>query len=171
MTDVDCPLIVIFYSPPLLGTTTMPLVNHAFACVIFGIFVFHRVWAAKLSFTGWNANWSFSPFLSKPLFLAVDKGTVYQRHSVPKALVLGPWSHAGAMMLPFCLGQKSCRMIVPQIFRMFVPNFAPNFAPNFPRFFWGVFVLYFVGNGDPPKKNTKNPRHHSMQNSHASSKK
>ena len=68
------------------------------------------------------------------------------------------------------LGQKSCRPKVPRIFINFVPNFAPNFAPNFPRSFRGFFVLRFVGNGDK-KKFTKNPRHFSMQNSQANTKK
>ena len=68
------------------------------------------------------------------------------------------------------LGQKSCRPKVPRIFKIFVPNFAPNFAPNFPRIFQGFFVLCFVGNGDQ-KKFTKNPRHFSMQNSQANTKK
>ena len=67
------------------------------------------------------------------------------------------------------LGQKSRRTKDPRIFRIFVPNSAPNFASNFPRFFWGVFVLRFVGNGDQ-KKFTKNPRHFSMQNPQANSK-
>ena len=68
------------------------------------------------------------------------------------------------------LGQNSCRTKVSRIFRFFVPNFAPNFALNFPRIFWGVFVLHFAGDGDQ-KKFTKNPRHFSMQNSQANSKK
>ena len=68
------------------------------------------------------------------------------------------------------LGQKSCRTKVSRIFRFFVPNFSPNFSPNFPWIFWGVFVLHFVGDGDQ-KKFTKNPRHFSMQNSQANSKK
>ena len=67
-------------------------------------------------------------------------------------------------------GQKSCRTKVSRIFRIFVPNFAPNFAPNFPRIFRGLFVLCFVGDGDQ-KKFTKNPRHFSMQNSQANTKK
>ena len=29
------------------------------------------------------------------------------------------------------LGQKSCRLKVPRIFKIFGPNFAPNFAPEF----------------------------------------
>ena len=68
------------------------------------------------------------------------------------------------------LGQKICRPKVPRIFKVFVPNFAPNFAPNFPRIFQGIFVLRFVGNGDQ-KKFTKNPRHFSVQNSQANTKK
>ena len=68
------------------------------------------------------------------------------------------------------LGQESCRTKVSRIFRIFVPNFAPNFAPNFPRIFRGFFVLRFVGDGDQ-KKFTKNPRHFSMQNSQANTKK
>ena len=68
------------------------------------------------------------------------------------------------------LGQKSCRTKASRIFRIFVPNFAPNFAPNFPRIFRGLFVLRFVGDGDQ-KKFTKNPRHFSMQNSQANTKK
>ena len=68
------------------------------------------------------------------------------------------------------LGQKSCRTKVSQIFRIFVPNFAPNFAPNFSRIFRRVFVLRFVGDGEQ-KKFTKNPRHFSMQNSQANTKK
>ena len=68
------------------------------------------------------------------------------------------------------LGQKSCRTKVSRIFRIFVPNFAPNLAPNFPRIFRGLFVLRFVGDGDQ-KKFTKNPRHFSMQNSQANTKK
>ena len=68
------------------------------------------------------------------------------------------------------LGQKSCRTKLSRIFRCFGPSFAPNFAPNFPRIFWGVFVLHFVGDGDQ-KKFTTNPRHFSMQNSQANSKK
>ena len=63
------------------------------------------------------------------------------------------------------LGQKSCRPKVPRIFKIFVPNFAPNFS----RIFRGFFVLRFVGNGDQ-KKFTKNPRHFSMQNSQANTK-
>ena len=73
-------------------------------------------------------------------------------------------------VVPRMLGQKSCRTKVSRIFRFFVPDFAPNFAPNFPRIFRGFFVLRFVGNGDQ-KKFTKNPRHFSMQNSQANSKK
>ena len=68
------------------------------------------------------------------------------------------------------LGQKSCRTKVSRIFRIFVPDFAPNFAPNFPRIFRGFFVLRFMGDGDQ-KKFTKNPRHFSMQNSQANTKK
>ena len=68
------------------------------------------------------------------------------------------------------LGQESRRTKVPRIFRIFVPNFALNFAPNFPRNFRGLFVLRFVGDGDQ-KKFTKNPRHFSMQNSQANTKK
>ena len=68
------------------------------------------------------------------------------------------------------LGQKSRRTKVPRIYRIFDPNFAPNFSPNFPRIFRGLFVLRFVGNGDQ-KKFTKNPRHFSMQNSQANTKK
>ena len=69
------------------------------------------------------------------------------------------------------LGQETCRTKVSRVFRIFVPNFAPNFAPFFPRFFfWGVFVLRFVGDGDQ-KKFTKNPRRFSMQNSRANTKK
>ena len=68
------------------------------------------------------------------------------------------------------LGQESGRTKVSRIFRIFVPNFAPNFAPNFPRIFRGLFVLRFVGDGDQ-KKFTKNPRHFSMQNSQANTKK
>ena len=55
-------------------------------------------------------------------------------------------------------------------FRIFVPNFAPNFAPNFSRIFRGFFVLHFVGDGDQ-QKFTNNPRHFSMQNSQANTKK
>ena len=61
-------------------------------------------------------------------------------------------------------------MKVPRIFRNFIPDFAPNFIPNFPRIFRGFCVLRFVGNGDQ-KKFTKNPRHFSMQNSQANTKK
>ena len=68
------------------------------------------------------------------------------------------------------LGQKSRSPKVPRIFQIFVPNFSPNFAPNFPRIFRGFFVLRFVGDGDQ-KKFTKNPRHFSMQNSQANTKK
>ena len=68
------------------------------------------------------------------------------------------------------LGQKSCRTKVSRIFRIFVSNFAPNFAPNFPRIFRGLSVLRFVADGDQ-KKFTKNPRHFSMQNSQANTKK
>ena len=68
------------------------------------------------------------------------------------------------------LGQKSCRTKLSRIFRMFVPSFAPNFAPNFLRIFRGLFVLRFVGDGDQ-KNFTKNPRHFSMQNSQANTKK
>ena len=57
-----------------------------------------------------------------------------------------------------------------RIFGIFVPNFAPNFAPNFPRIFRGFFVLRFVGDGDQ-KKFAKNPRHFSLQNSQANTKK
>ena len=71
---------------------------------------------------------------------------------------------------PEYLGQKSCRTNVPRIFRIFVPDFAPNVAPNFLRIFRGLFVLRFVGDGDQ-KNFTKNPRHFSMQNSQATSKK
>ena len=71
---------------------------------------------------------------------------------------------------PLPLGQKSCRTKVSRSFRIFVPNFAPNFAPNFPRIFRGHFVLHFVGDGDQ-KKITKNPRHFSMQNFQANTKK
>ena len=67
---------------------------------------------------------------------------------------------------PESLGEESCRTKVSRIFRIF----APNFAPNFPRFFRGFFVLRFVGDGDH-KKFTKNPRHFSMQNSQANTKK
>ena len=58
----------------------------------------------------------------------------------------------------------------PRIFLIFVPDFAPNFAPNFPRIFRGFFVLHFVRNG-VQKKFTRNPRHFSMQNSQANTKK
>ena len=68
------------------------------------------------------------------------------------------------------LGQKSCRTKVPRIFRIFVPNFAPNLALNFHRIFRGLFVLRFVGDGDQ-KRFTQNPRHFSMQNSQANTKK
>ena len=68
------------------------------------------------------------------------------------------------------LGQKSCRTKVSRFFRIFVPDFAPNFALNFPRIFRGLFVLRFVGDGDQ-KKFTRNPRHFSMQNSQANTKK
>ena len=68
------------------------------------------------------------------------------------------------------LGQESCKTEVSRIFRIFVPNSAPNFVPNFPRIFRGLFVLRFLGNGDL-KKFTKNPRHFSMQNSQANTKK
>ena len=51
-----------------------------------------------------------------------------------------------------------------------LPNFAPNFTPNFLRIFRGLFELRFVGDGDQ-KKFTKNPRHFSMQNSQANTKK
>ena len=74
------------------------------------------------------------------------------------------------LIWPYFLGQNSCRTKVSRIFRFFVPDFAPNFALNFPRVFRGFFVLRFVGNGDQ-KKLTKNPRHFSMQNSQANSKK
>ena len=57
---------------------TMPLVNHAFVLVIFVVFLGSE--QQSPCFTGWNANSSFSPFSSKPLFLARDKGTVYQKH-------------------------------------------------------------------------------------------
>ena len=63
---------------------TMPLVNHAFARMTPAIFVIFVVLTGSEQespcFTGQNANSSFSAFLSKPLFLAGDKGTVYQRH-------------------------------------------------------------------------------------------
>ena len=68
------------------------------------------------------------------------------------------------------LGQESRRTKVSRIFWIFVPNFAPNFAPNFPRIFRGLFVLRFVGDEDQ-KKFSKNPRHFSMQNSQANTKK
>ena len=61
------------------------------------------------------------------------------------------------------LRSESCRTKVS-------PDFAPNFAPNFPRIFRGCFVLRSVGNGDQ-KKFIKNPRHFSMQNSQANTKK
>ena len=53
------------------------------------------------------------------------------------------------------------------------PNFSifrPEFCPEFPRMFRGLFALRFVGDGDL-KKITKNPRHFSMQNSQANTKK
>ena len=52
----------------------------------------------------------------------------------------------------------------------FRPGSCPNFAPNFPRIFRGFFVPRFVGNGDQ-KKFTQNPRHFSVQNSQANTKK
>ena len=58
----------------------------------------------------------------------------------------------------------------PNFWKFFFLDFAPNFAPNFPRIFPGFFVLRFVGNGDQ-KNFTKNPRHFSMQNSQANTKK
>ena len=64
------------------------------------------------------------------------------------------------------LGQKSCRTKISRIFWIFVPNFAPNFH----RIFRGLFVPRFVGDGDQ-QKFTKNPRHFSMQNSQANTKK
>ena len=88
-------------------------------------------------------------------------------------LHLRNWVHHIRAILCGCsdlLGQKSCRTKVSRIFRIFVPNFAPNFAPNFPRIFRGLFVLRFVGDGEQ-KKFTKNPRHFSMQNSQANTKK
>ena len=95
------------------------------------------------------------------------------RHSSPISLswtqIYGDFLLTGEIY-PILLGQKSCRTKVARIFWIFVPNFAPNFAPNFPRIFRGLFVLRFVGDGDQ-KKFTKNPRHFSMQNSQANTKK
>ena len=82
---------------------------------------------------------------------------------------LEPEKQSSEQILDKFLGQESCRTKVVRIFRIFVPNFAPNFAPNFPRIFQGLFVPRFVGDGDQ-KKFTKNPRHFSMQNSQANTK-
>ena len=64
------------------------------------------------------------------------------------------------------LGQKSCRTKVLRTFRIFLPDFLPNFPPNLSR----IFVLSFPGNVDH-KKITNNPRHISMPNHHANTKK
>ena len=55
-------------------------------------------------------------------------------------------------------------------FQNFRPEFYPEFCSKFSPNFRGVFVLRFVGNGDQ-KKFTKNPRHFSMQNSQANTRK
>ena len=56
-------------------------------------------------------------------------------------------------------------------FSNFCPGFCPEFLSEISRFFfWGFFVLCFVGNGDQ-KKITKNPRYFSMQNSQANTEK
>ena len=52
----------------------------------------------------------------------------------------------------------------------FRPEFYPEFCSEVSRIFRGVFVLRFVGNGDQ-KNFTKDPRHFSMQNSRANTKK
>ena len=55
-------------------------------------------------------------------------------------------------------------------FSNFRPEFCPEFCSEVSRIFRGLFVLHFVGDGDQ-KKFTKNPRHFSMQNSQANTKK
>ena len=102
--------------------------------------------------------------LGKPLFFVVEEGRPLH------AKMLGLWSRHHNINYAYHSGRKSCRTKVSRIFRIFVPNFAPNFAPNFPRIFRRLFVLRFVGDGDQ-KKFTKNPRHFSMQNSQANTKK
>ena len=82
-------------------------------------------------------------------------------------LFLNPKAVNPRFLTGIWLGQKSCRT---KVFRILVPNFAPNFAPNCPRIFRGLFALRFVGDGDQ-KKFPQNPRHFSMQNSQANTKK
>ena len=101
-----------------------------------------------------------------------NSGPENQRTGPPVIIsTLGPKlpSRKGGSLCTYLLGQKSCRTKVSRIFRIFVPGLAPNFAPNFPRICRGLFVLCFVGNGDQ-KKFTRNPRHFSMQNSQANTK-
>ena len=70
------------------------------------------------------------------------------------------------------LGQESRRTKVSRIFRIFVPNFqfcpefCSEFFPNFSRTFRASFR-----ERRRPEKFTKNPRHFSMQNSQANTKK
>ena len=68
------------------------------------------------------------------------------------------------------LGQRSCRTKVSRSFRIFLPQFCPEFcseiSPNFSR----TFRASFRGKRRP-EKFTKNPRHFSMQNSQANTKK
>ena len=91
------------------------------------------------------------------------------------------------LLRPAMLGQKSRRIMSRSVpprfvrseklqnesspnFSDFRPKFAPNFAPNFPQIFRGRFVLRFLGT-ETRRKFTTNPRHFSMQNSQANSKK
>ena len=87
--------------------------------------------------------------------------------NLPSSDLSGVGSFCQLQILGNLLGQESRRT---KVSRIFVPNSAPNFAPNFPRIFRGLFALRFVGDGDQ-KKFTKNPRHLSMQNSQANTKK
>ena len=52
-------------------------------------------------------------------------------------------------------------------FSNFRPEFCPEFASNFPR----IFRASFRGRRRPEKIHQKNPRHFSMQNSQANTKK
>ena len=71
---------------------------------------------------------------------------------------------------PNRLGQKSCRTKVSRSFGIFVPDFAPKFCSEFAPNFSRTFRASFRGRRRP-EKFTKNPRHFSMQNSQANTKK
>ena len=74
----------------------------------------------------------------------------------------GIWGHK-------VLGQKSCRTKFPEFFKFsarILPRSLLRIFPNFLR----CFRASFLGNGDH-NKFTKNPRHFSLQNSQAKSKK